>query len=249
MVAEGDQAESFARFNIDQKQLEASMLVDREKRAAQYNLLLSRAIQAYDSLKSTERWNVPTPISFTVNSDNLVGDPEYVAIRKRFLEELNTQIAGAIAVSGGRHLVQVPFNPQLTTTTDGAVLLGINLAKLEFEGGKIPDGKITLLVEHPRFGVSWRGRSCFSVRDVPEGSAAAQIRLTSESWPIVIPTDVTEDWQKKIDFSNRLFRIQDVMFPLYTVYYLSVEVTEPREWKVTPRVKSIELQFVAARPN
>lgn len=245
LFAEGDLVESYGT-PAEPAQLESALADARKKRAAMYGLLLSQAQTAYNDLKDQNRWNVPTPIVFTADYKATAGDSGLLARRKKFLDDLNTEIEGAIADVDSRTSIRIPFEPDLIGTTEGSVLLGINIAKVTFAAE--PEANLVLKVDHPRFGAMRRPNGCVIVGDLvnsgPEGS-----ELGSVSWPTTVPSGVNPDWQDTIVFANQLARIQDAMFPFFTGYRMTVEVPEPDEWSTPPRIEAIEVQFIVAKPN
>ncbi|MEY9562243.1 hypothetical protein [Sinorhizobium fredii] len=247
LMAEGDLVESYGDLS-DPAKLEASLSKARKNRAAIYGLLLSRAQSAYDRLHDENRWNVPTPILFAADSTSTTGEPSFVAARKKFIEELNGEIAGAIARVDSRARIRIPFYPDLIGTTERAVLLGVNVASIRFKGRQAPEGNLIFTIDHPRFGAIFRGRGCVVVADKANATDEG-VNLEPVSWPTSVPDDVTDDWRKNINFANQLFRIQDAMFPLFAPYSMTVEVPQPQEWSTTPEVEAIEIQFIVARPN
>lgn len=246
-MAEGDLVETYGDIS-DPTKLEKSLGDARTKRAATYGVLLSRAKTAYQGLRDENKWNVPTPILFSADVAASSGDPRFVRARKRFIEELNNEIAGAVAGVDSRTSIRIPFYPDAIGTTNGAVLLGVNIASVRFEGGKKPEGGLIFKVEHPRFGAMQRSESCEVVSDTPSASGDGT-DILPVSWPTAVPADVTADWRKNISFANQLFKIQDAMFPFFAPYSMSVEVPLPREWTTPPRLEAIDIQFIVSRPN
>ncbi|MGO6770345.1 hypothetical protein [Rhizobium johnstonii] len=247
LMAEGDLVETYGDIS-DPSKLEKSLADARARRAATYGILLSRAKTEYEKLKAENKWNIPIPILFSADINETAGDPQFIAARRSFIANLNTEIAGAIANVDSRTPIRIPFYPDVIGTTEGGVLLGVNISAVKFSGNKPPEGNLILTVDHPRFGSMQRATSCVVVADVIETTAEGA-NIEPISWPTSVPSDVTPDWRANISFANELFKIQDAMYPFFAPYTMTVEVPQPREWTSPPTIESIEIQFIVAKPN
>ena len=248
LFAEADAVEIATFVAQDAAQAEEVLRRRRAEQAASYRALHRRAEVMRRAAAEYEGWNISVPIPFTAHASVNTGDPGLAATKRAFIRGLNRLLADAIR--SGRPSQSIPFPitaSTFATSTQDAVLLGINVSRLTFTDGREPDAEFVLWVEHPRVGAMHRdGRvryySDAAVGVLPDDPEASR-------WPISIPSAVAADWKENLTQDVILGQINDFLGPFFAPYTIYVDATTPGDWSSIPEIESIAMEFVVAKPE
>ena len=243
---EGD-LDNLERKGLDDRAaVEAAFAKDRTEREASYRLLLRRARDEVTGLANRERWNIPTPLTFSARLAGNTGTPEAQLERTQFVVGLNRILADAIRFGGRSASIPIPFKPARIQSTENAVLFGINVSRLEFSTGREPDTGFTLHVDHPRYGEMYRDGVATDFHDYAGENVDTAVRPAS--FPIPLPDSGGVDWKENLSYDVQLSNLQRTMLPLLTDYRARITVPIPENWSAAPEISAIDIQFIAIRP-
>ncbi len=241
--AEGDLAEQ-ATFAIgDITTHEGQLQARRQERFLAYSAILDEARQAHDTSRALSGWNIGVPITYSAHISDNSGQVGHQEGKRAFIRALNQRLADAIRTRRrSLRLDLPPFGVQQITTTENAVLVGINVSELTFTAGRAPDSEFLLVIEHPNYGALLRDGVLTYYSNAPPSPQMDGLQMVKRR-SIPLPGDVFPEWRSAIPTAEILHIV-----PFFAPYALYIEIPNPDDWSAAPEIESLKIDFVIMRP-